>query len=230
MLKDTRKGCTLMLHLKWGKCLISLLLSTKTRAKTRTLGCGHNYYIHTYIYILGGGWGGEGRWTKPLCFVTGLQLPAMHEINSCWSGFCTLIWQQLNQIVIYRLWFFFHDYDFILLLFSSKLFHWHHALHMPLYYESSPLQSKELLQYLSFPFCNNLLWIFWDLHPELVIATKESIPVPVLPRWALPSQMMGHPESWKQLGQITYDLWKERLLAMVISYLVFRCKALTELW
>lgn len=40
---------------------------------------------------------------KPLCFVTGLQLPAIHEMNSCWSGFCTLIWQWLNQIAIYRL-------------------------------------------------------------------------------------------------------------------------------
>lgn len=39
----------------------------------------------------------------------------------------------------------------------------------------------------------------------------------------------GHPVNCEQLAQITYDLWKEPLLAIIIPSLVFTCKALSEL-
>lgn len=52
--------------------------------------------------------------------------------------------------------------------------------------------------------------------------------MPALQRQGLASQLVRHPLNWKQLGQITRDLWKEGLMALVIPYLIF--SLLFELW
>lgn len=125
-----------------------------------------------------------------LHFIIGILFPVTPEMSSHRNGFCAPTCQQLNQLVGCRLCFFFPNYDFVLLLFNARLLDRYRALHM-FFAKNLPLHKSRNYSSASASF--SIIIFFIVRFTDLGIVMKVSIPVPVLQRWGISSQLVGHP-------------------------------------